>query len=139
MKNSEAITLYRDRIQKAMIDCYRTVIECDGRIQYKLYVWEDGELERLEGVQGDTGWLQPREMEPRQLFEITTVDAPFIDIWDFSDEPKPEDKDAQEAMRQEIIDYLVDSYTDNLDELVDGIIADAEYAEQENDIRLSEM
>ena len=130
MKNSEAIRKYYDTIRDTLLDCYRTVLECNGRIQYKVYVWEDGEIERLEAPQGDTGWLQAREYEPRKLFYIDQIDAPFFDPWDFEDVQKPEDEVEAEERRQEIIDYLVESFEADVDDRIDHIIESAEEAER---------
>jgi hypothetical protein len=130
MKNSEAIRKYYDTIRDALLDCYRTVLECNGRIQYKVYVWEDGEIERLEAPQGDTGWLQAREYEPRKLFYVDLIDAPFFDPWDYSDVGKPDDDAEAEALRQEIIDYLVESFEADVDDRLDHIIQNAEEAEK---------
>lgn len=130
MKASEAIRKYYDTIRAEMISCYRTVLECSGRIQYKIYIWCDGEIERLEAPQGDSAWLQPRDAEPRDLFHVVTVDAPFFDVWDYSETGKPEDPAEADELEREIIDYLVDSYdTESADEILSAAISDAEEAE----------
>lgn len=131
MKRSEIITKYYDKIRESMIDHYREVVSADGRIQYSIYIWEDGELEYLYEVQGDNGWLQPRDMEPRELFFVCTIsESPSFDIWDYSDVGMPEDEVEQEAMREEIIDWLVDGYKDIVDDILGTIISDAEEAER---------
>lgn len=131
MKRSEAIVKYYDAIRAEMIDLYRTVIECDGRIQYKLYVWEDGEIERLEGPQGDNAWLRPRDMEPRELYYVDTIEvSPSFSVWDSYDEVPPEDEAERENLVNEIVDWLCDSYKETIDEHLDAIIEEAEYEEQ---------
>ena len=77
MRNMEDIvTKYEDKIIKEMIDCYRCVLEYNGNIEYKIYIWEDGEIEILETLNGSRGWLQPKECETRKLYYITTVKSP---------------------------------------------------------------
>lgn len=130
MKKADIIRKYYDTIRNALIDCYRTVLKCNGRIQYKIYIWEDGEIERLEAPQGDTGWLKPRNCEPRALFYVDLVDAPFFDPWDYTEEPKPEDESERESMEEEINDYLVDSFIQDVDDRLEHIIEDAEELER---------
>ena len=130
MKKSEAIAKYYGDIAAAMAERYRAVIECDGRIQYKIYVWEDGEIECLEGVQGDSTWLQARDMEPRELYYVCTIDAPCFDAWDYTDHFAPDDEAEREAERKEIIDYLVAEYETNVADVLDDIISDAEREEK---------
>ena len=129
MKNSEAIRKYYDIIRDTLLDCYRSVLECDGRIQYKVYIWEDGEIERLEAVQGDTGWLKARDYEPRDLFYVDLIDAPFFDPWDYTNESVPDEETERDAMKEEIIDYLVESFEADVDDRIDHIIRSAEEEE----------
>ena len=129
MKKSEAITKYSGDIAEIMVNRYRTVLECDGRIQYKIYVWEDGEIECMEGPQGDNSWLQAKNNEPRELFYVCTIDSPCFDPWDYSDHGAPEDDDEREAERSEIIDWLVNDYKDNVSDKLDEIIEEAEREE----------
>ena len=134
MKRSEAIEKYYDKIKADMVELYRSVIECDGRIQYGIYIWEDGELEHLEEVQGGTGWLKPRDYEPRELYYVTTIYVdPSFDIWDCSESGAPDDEDEREAMREEIIDWLVDDYKANVSDTLDSIIEDVKRREKYDD------
>lgn len=130
MKRSEIITRHYKEIADAMVEHYRSVIESDGRIQYKIYVWDDGTLEYLCGPQGDNSWLKPRDMEPRELFYVDTIDAPFFDPWDYTDHAAPDDEAEREAEREEIIDYLVQQYETNIADVLDNIIDDAERDER---------
>ena len=131
MKRSEIITEHYEEIKNAMIEHYRYVVEADGRVQYGIYIWEDGELEYLYEAQGSNSWLEPRRMEPRELFYVCTIEeSPSFNLWDYADEGMPEDEAEQETMSEEIIDWLVESYTDNVDEVLDGIISDAEEMER---------
>lgn len=125
MKQSEAIEKYQREITDELVSCYRIVLNYYGRIQYKVYVWEDGEIETLQGVQGDNSWLQPRSAEPRKLFYVCTVDAPCFDPWDFADHAAPDDEDEREAERKEIIDYLVGEYEHNVSEVIETAIEEA--------------
>ena len=131
MKRSEIIAAHYDAIISEMIDDYRNVVKYDGRIQYKLYIWDDGEFEWITGPQGDNSWLQPREAETRELFYITTICVdPSFNIWDYSENGEPDDDNEKDKMRDEIIDYLVDGYTDGVRDILDAIIDDAEYREK---------
>ena len=106
----DIVTKYEDKIVKEMIDCYRRVLEYNGNIEYKIYIWEDGEIEILETLNGSRGWLQPKECEPRKLYYITTVKSPGFDPFDCIAECIPEDEDEQEKLREEIIDDEVACY-----------------------------
>ncbi len=129
MKRSEAIRKYYKDVASAMVECYRNALESDGQIQYKVYVWEDGELECLEGAQGDNSFLQAREHEPRKLFYVCTVASPCFDPWDYADHPAPEDESQRESERQEIIDSLVQEYETNIANVLDVAMAEAKREE----------
>ena len=129
MKRSEAILKYHDEIKETMINRYRTVLECDGRIQYKVYVWEDGEIECLEGAQGDNSWLQAKDAEPRELFYVCTIDNPYFNPLDYSDHAAPDNEEEREVEKREIIDYLIREYEENITDKIDYIIEDAEQDE----------
>ena len=128
MKRSEIIAMHYGKIIDAMTEHYRYVLNSDGRIQYKVYIWEDGELEYLYGVQGDNGWLQPKECEPRELFYVCTIDAPGFDPWDIAENGAPDDETARAEEREEIIEYVMDNY--NAEEILDSIIESAEFDEK---------
>lgn len=130
MKRSEIITNNYDAIKEAMVSMYRTVLESNGRIQYKIYIWDNGEIECLEQVQGDNGYLQPREMEPRSLYYVTTIEQPNFDPWDSADHSAPDDEQEREAEEQEIIDWLVQEYETNVVDELDNIISEAEMVER---------
>ena len=129
MKKSELITKYADQIGEAMVRCYRAVLESDGEIQYKIYLWEDGEVQTLEGFQGDTAYLKASDTEPREIYEICTISERCFDPWDFTDHSAPDDETERENERREIIDYLVDEYQKNLPDVIDTIIEEEEQAE----------
>ena len=129
MKRSEIITKYEKDIKTEMVKCYRFVLDSFGRIQYKIYVWEDGEIECLEGVQGDNSYLKAKDSEPRELYYICTIDSPCFDPWDYSDHSAPEDETEREKEKQEIIDYIVDEYETNVSDVLDTIITEAEQEE----------
>ena len=132
MKKSEIIRKYAGDTRDAMVERYRTVLECNGSVQYKVYVWEDGEIECQEGPQGDNGYLAPRSGESRELYYIGTVSAPYFDPWDLTDHAAPDNEDERETERQEIIDWAVDDYRENgADALIDAAIETAEQEEDE--------
>ena len=133
MKPSEILTKFRSDIAEAMTDAYRTVISHAGRFQYKVYIWSDGEIELLEGCQGDCSYLVPKSSEPRSLIYVCTVSEPYIDIWNLADESVPDDEAEKKAKEKEIIDCLVSDYRNNaVDYIIDDVIEKAkEYEEYE--------
>lgn len=131
MKSSEVIRKHYDKIAAAMVEKYRDVIECDGRIQYQIYIWDDGELEFLQDVQGGNSWLKARDGEPRKLYHVDTIsECPGFDVWDYSESGKPDDDVDAEQMRDEIIDWLVESYEEGVYDRLDGIIKEIEQVER---------
>lgn len=122
MRDFEIVEKYRKVIAAEMVEKYRTVLDCAGKIQYRIYVWEDGEIESLEQVQGDCGYLKANDNEPRQLVYVTTISAPCFDPWDFSDHGAPDDPEEQEAEEREIIDYLVGEYEQTTSDVIDSAI-----------------
>ena len=131
MKASEIIAKYRKEIAESMTDAYRTVISHAGRFQYKVYVWSDGEIERLEGPQGDNSCLVPKTNEPRSLYYIDTISEPYIDIWNLAEESVPDDEAEKEAKEAEIIDCLVSDYKNNsVDYIIDNAIEKAKEDEE---------
>lgn len=135
MKASEIIAKYRKEIAESMTDAYRTVISHAGRFQYKVYVWSDGEIERLQGPQGDNSCLVPKTNEPRSLYYIATVSEPYINIWDIAGESVPDDEAEKEAKEAEIIDCLTDEYRSNsVDDIIDNAIEKAKEDEENDDM-----
>ena len=130
MKQSEVIEKFRSVIASAMIERYKDVLECNGRIQYKLYIWEDGEIVCQEGVQGDNAYLVPGEAADRELFYVTTISQPFFDPWDNADHSAPEDETEREKERAEIIAYVMDEYAACVDELIDRRVREAQEEEE---------
>jgi hypothetical protein len=125
MKKSEIIEKYAQEIIEAMVERYRKVLECDGRIQYKLYIWDNGEIEYLEGAQGDSSWLQPNEGEKRTLYYICTISQPGFDWAEALDHPVPEDEEEREEERAAVIDWEADQYEQAAPDTLDEIIAEA--------------
>ena len=130
MKKSEAIKKYWENIKKQLPDLYRAVLDSDGRIQYDVYVWENGEVQILEDVQGSTAYLKPKDMEPRELFYVTRIELPNFDPWDYSDHATPDDPEEREAERSEITYWLLEEYSRNLPDLLDSILTGAEQEEE---------
>ena len=129
MKNSEIISKYQDSIKEEMMKRYRYVLESYGMIQYKIYIWEDGEIECLEEVQGSNSYLKAKNMEPRTLVYVCKIDSPCFDPWDYSDHTAPDDLNEKEAEEKEIFDYMVDEYKQNISDVFDSIIEEAEQDE----------
>lgn len=126
MKLSEVINANYDKIAESMIQHYRTVLESRGGVQYKIYIWSDGELFALEQVQGDNTRAVPNDMETRELFHVCTIACPCFDPWDAANESAPDDEDEREAQEEEIIDWLVSEYKNSIDDKLGEIISDAE-------------
>lgn len=127
MKRSEVIKKYRQEIEAEMERMYRNVVSCYGRIQYQLYIWEDGEIEALQGPQGDNSYLKEKDWEPRTLYYVTKIGGSYINLWDFTDHSKPDDESEAEQEEEEIIEWLVNEY--HADEVLDEVIE--EYERQE--------
>ena len=113
MNKSEVISTFRKEIENKMVNLYRIVLNCNGEIQYQMYIWENGEIETLEGCQGDNNFLKAKDGEQEKLFYIATIKSPCFYAFDYTYEPEPEDETEREIMRQQIIDYLVDEYEHN--------------------------
>lgn len=126
MKASEIISANRAALAETLTEKYRSVISCDGRIQYKIYIWEDGEIECQEGVQGDNSYLVPNRGESRKLYYVTKVSVPCANIWDLAGESAPDDESEKAAKESDIIDWLMDEYRSNVDDVIDSAIEDAE-------------
>ena len=126
MKTSEAIKKYQQKIMETMSKKYRNVLESEGRLQYRIYVWEDGEIECLEGVQGDNSYLKAKDNEPRTLFYICTVSAPGFNVWDAAGESAPDNEQEAEEMAKSGIDACMEEYTDSLPDMMDSLIREAE-------------
>ena len=127
MRRSEAIEANRAAIAEYMVSHYETVMKCHGRIQYSLYLWEDGELEGLEQPQGDCSWLGPRYGEKRKLFFVTTIRG--FNPWDIVDHSVPEDEAQKEEEEQDVIADLVVDYRLGIEDLIDSIIREAQTKE----------
>ena len=121
---------YADKIEDAMVQRYRDVIAANGSIQYKIYIWDDGEIECLEQPQGDSGYLKANELESRALYYVTTIDAPCFDPWDCVDHSAPEDEQEREEELREILEWLSDEYEQNVHDALMDLIVEAEQEEE---------
>ena len=130
MKGSEIMELNSSRLLDEMVDAYRQVLESHGRMKIKIYIWEDGEIDRLVGVSGENAWLEPRSGEHRKLYHVTTIEEPNFDPWDCADHPAPEDKEQREAEEAEIIEWCVDTYKHNVGDIFDEEVATQERVEK---------
>lgn len=126
MKKSEIIAANYDAIIAAMADAYKTVLNSRGTVQEDIYIWSDGEIHVFEDVQGGNTYLVPGPASDRELFFVTTVDAPFFDPWDGCPDPAPDVSDEREAAEQAYIAELVKDYeADAAPEILDTVITDA--------------
>lgn len=125
MKKSELIRENFSRLAKALADRYETVVGCGGQVQYKVYIWSDGEIQYLEQPQGDNSYLAPNNHETRELYYLTTVGGYRIDLADAAGLPAVE----TEEDKQEAVEFLVDEYKRELPDLLDELIYEAEREE----------
>ena len=131
MTKAEVIKNNYDEIIKTMVVLRRDVLEHDGRNQHQIYIWEDGEIRVLEGSQGDNSYLVPNNGESRNLYYVCTVDAPFFSPWDYVDETPPEDESQCEMVEQQVIDFLMDEYKEDIVyEILDSVIKEAKTWEE---------
>ena len=125
MKKSELIRENFSRLAKVLADRYETVVDSEGRVQYKVYIWSDGEIQCLEQAQGDNSYLAPNNYETRELYYLTTVGGYRIDLADAAGLPAVE----TEEDKQEAVEFLVDEYKRELPDLLDELIYEAEREE----------
>lgn len=130
MKRSEVIKNNKESLMNAMIECYQDILEFGGDCQYKIFIWDDGELELLFGPQGDHSSLAAHEMEPRELYYVCTISEPHFDPWDCTDHSAPEDEAERETEKKEIIDWCVTRYKESVLETLNRIIDEAERDER---------
>lgn len=126
MTKLEALKKYRTAIEQEAVNLYRTVLECDGMIQFSLYVWEDGEIESLQDTNGGNSFLRPRDSEPRQLFFVVRLSEPTFRWEDMMFDPISEDDEEREQQWQDAIDCAVESFPDWFSDKLDSIIREEE-------------
>ena len=126
MTKLEVLKKHRTAIEQKAVELYRTVLECDGMIQFSLYVWEDGEIESLQDTNGGNDVLRPRDSEPRQLFFVDRISYPNFSWEDMMFDSVSEDEDERERQRQEAIDFAVDAFKDEFSDRFDSIIKEVE-------------
>lgn len=108
MNRTDVIEKYKNEIIDTMVEYYEATLRFSGRVEYDLYIWEDGEIEMLETVSSSNSWLKPEEWEQRELFYVLTVRG--FNVWDSCDEEKPEDETKAEEMEDIMISELVHEY-----------------------------
>lgn len=121
------IKAHYNKILDEMVAMYEIVLKSHGRCQYQVYIWDDGEIERLQGPQGDHSYLVPRQGEKRDIHYVCTIDAPCFDPWDLADHSAPDDDSEREKEEEEIISYLVNEYrNEGAEAALDAAIEQAE-------------
>ena len=123
MKKSEIIAQHYDTLRNTMADLYRDVVQHNARIQYELYIWEDGEIETLCAPNGNTSWLDTNPMETREPFYVCTIaESPCFSLSDYVDD---------ETDEETAIDGLVSAYLFNMaDNVLYAAIKEAERDER---------
>lgn len=123
MKFTEIIRAHYTEILDTMIDRYEKVLEADGRSQYDVYIWSDGEIECLLQPQGGNTRLAPYDSEPREICKVLTVTTgPAFDLWDAADHSAPEDEDQRAEEEAELREWLLDAYKDEAETILDDAI-----------------
>ena len=111
-KTTEIIDKYADTIREAMIDAYKETLD-HPNWQIKLYIWESGKIDRLEGQAGDNFELSSKDPEVfGELYKLTTIKGfdVFGELWD--DGPIPEDEDTRNAF----LEWAVSDYCERIDD-----------------------
>lgn len=122
MIQTETLELYKEEIKEKMVECYRDVLE-SPQIQLGIYIWSDGEFQILTDVQGGNSWLEKKDWEERDLFYVTTIKLdPGFDIWDWTCDPKPDDRTEAEKYEKELIDEFVSEYEADIERTFDEIL-----------------
>lgn len=68
----------REELCEVMRDRMESVLESAGRVQYTVYLWDDGKIECLEDVCGGNTWLKPNDPD-RAMMEVATIKMPHYD------------------------------------------------------------
>lgn len=109
-----------EAMQYAFTDIMRSANR--GGMEVKIYIWEDGEIERLTTVSGSNDWLKPRDNEDRALYYVTTVKGEWC-----------EDEDVEDIIADYDPEWLLDGIIDSAEEtewLLDVVIDSVEEDEQ---------
>ena len=103
----------RKEIEATMQECYESVIDANGVIQFSIYLWDNGEIKVLEDVQGGNSFLAPHEGYDHELFRLIEIAEPCFDWTNYCDEKVPDkddEPDAYEALKENIIQWLKEDY-----------------------------
>lgn len=122
MGKLETIYKNQDRIYQEMLARYRDVLVNDCKIQYQVYIWDDGEIETLEGPYGDNSILKPKQGEPRELYHVCTVDAPGLNVADYVEPNDPDDEQSIIEAQEDAIEELCDEYKDTAQSILTEVI-----------------
>ena len=62
-------------IKEAITESYSDAMKCENPrgVRYRLYIWEDGKIERLFSPAGSCEGLGARDNEPRELYFVGDV------------------------------------------------------------------
>lgn len=115
----------REEIEATMQECFESVLEANGANQFTIYLWDNGDIQVLEDVQGSHSRLVPREGYDHELFKIVTISIPCFDWRDYCSEHIPDADDEPEAyeqLREDTIEWYKEDY--NPSELLDEILRD---------------
>lgn len=114
MKRSVVLDKHRETIIAAMRKYYERMLQEEGRLQYVIFITEDGRIYTLEDIAGGTSSLDADD-----LLYVTTIHKKNP-VWGCIDTPVPEDEDEREDLKQGIIECMMDDYDPEwkLDEII---------------------
>ena len=122
MGKLETIYKNQDRIYQEMLARYRDVLVNDCEIQYQVYIWDDGEIETIEGSYGDNSFLKPKSGETRELYYVCTVAAPGLNVADYVEPNDPDDEQSIIEAQEDAIEGLCDEYKDTAKSILIEVI-----------------
>lgn len=62
-----------EKIRNFIEACFDEMMRSNFTLSEQVYIWEDGELDDLVEVGYSSGWLQPKDSEPRELYHLATL------------------------------------------------------------------
>lgn len=128
MKKSELMTLHRNALLEVIQDAYTDLMRYANPTNavYRIYLWSDGEVERLLTGAGSSEWLQPKAGEERSLDYVCTVRGD--DVWQWLDMSEPDDEAEADRLKAEAVKELCSSY--DPDPVLDQAIREAKDEER---------
>ena len=125
----ELVEENRNAIVEEVKRCWRNVIESEGRVMYRIYIWEDGEIESLCAV-SENEWLRSNTGE--NLYGLGLVKHQQFDWSEFCEEPIDWDNEERcEELKEEVTEWLIG---DDEEHVVEGFFDRLEREEEQRRI-----